>query len=162
VGTSILIMRKGTTLNKMVDYAGSGQTEEEKMQIDFFPRDIPTELGVDAVEETYVVLITNNVLKNSRSKSYSEQCAYVRDERQCELPTALEYIGLILLTRKIYNQCLYGQNPLTFGRSSTLFKGFPLVVGGSAPGLLDVRIRGYALRAAALGVGGSSSSVLGA
>jgi hypothetical protein len=138
VGTSILIMRKGTTLNKMVDYAGSGQTEEEKMEIVFFPNNIPTELGVDAVEETHVVLITNNIFKNSRSKTYSQHCELVRDEHQCELPTALEYIGLIVLTRKIYNQCLYGQDPWTYGRSSTMFQGFPLVVGGSAPGRLSV------------------------
>jgi hypothetical protein len=139
-GTSILIMRKGTTLNKMVDYAKSGQTEEEKMRIDFYPRDIPTKLGEDAVEETYVVLITNNIIKNSRirNKAYSLQCELVRDEHQCELPTALEYIGLIVLTRKIYNQCLYGRDPWTFGRSSTLFEGSPFAVGGSAPARLSV------------------------
>jgi hypothetical protein len=142
-GTSLLIMRKGTTLNKMVDYAESGQTEEEKMAIDFFPDDIPTELGEDAVDETYVVLITNNVFKNSRYKTYSQHCAFVRDEHQCELPTALEYIGLIVVTRKIYNQCLYGQDPWTYGRSSTMFQGFPLVVGGSAPGRLRVISSGY-------------------
>jgi hypothetical protein len=130
-GTSILIMRKGTTLNKMVEYAGSGQKEKEKMQIDFYPINIPTELGEDAVEETYVVLITNNVFKNSRSKTYSQQCAFVRDKHQCELPTALEYIGLIVITRKIYKQCLYGRKPFTYGRSSTFFNGFPLVVGDS-------------------------------
>jgi hypothetical protein len=137
-GTSLLIMRKGTTLNKMVEYAGSGQTEEEKMEIDFYPRDIPTKLGVDAVDETYVVLITNNVFKNSRNKAYSLQCELVRCEHQCELPTAREHIGLIVVTRKIYNQCLYGEMPLTYGRSSTVFKGLPLVVGGSAPACLRV------------------------
>jgi hypothetical protein len=142
-GTSILIMRKGATLNKMVDYAASGQTKEEKMEIDFFPDDIPTEIGEDAVEETYVVLITNNVFKNSRSKTPSQHCELVRDEHQCELPTALEHIGLIVLTRKIYNQCLYGTNPWTFGRSSTVFYGFPLVVGGSAPACLRIIRSGY-------------------
>ena len=141
-GTSLLIMRKGTTLNKVVDYAGSGQTEEEKMKIAFFPNNIPTELGEDAVEETYVVLITNNVFKNSRFKSYSGQCELVREEYQCELPTGLEYIGLIVLTRKIYNQCLYERNPLTYGRSSTLFHDdYHLIVGGSNPARLSVHLR---------------------
>jgi hypothetical protein len=137
-GTSILIMRKGTTLSKMVDYAKSGQTEEEKMTIGFSPNGILARIGEDAVEETYVVLITNNVFINSRSKPYWEQCAFARDEHQCELPTALEYIGLIVLTRKIYNQCLYGENPWTFGRSSTVFEVFPLVVGGSDRSYFDV------------------------
>jgi hypothetical protein len=132
-GTSLLIMRKGTTLNKMVHYAESGQTEEEKMEIDFSPDTIPTEVGEDAVDETYVVLITNNVFNNSRFKGYSWQCKLVRAEHQCGLPTALEYIGLIVLTRKIYNQCLYRNSPLTYGRSSTLIKGFPLTVGASFP-----------------------------
>jgi hypothetical protein len=128
----------------MVEYARSGQTEEEKMEIVFFPGGIPTELGEDAVEETYVVLITNNVFKNSRFKTYSQQCELVRDKHQCELPTALEYIGLIVVTRKIYNQCLYGRDPWTYGRSSTVFWGFPLVVGGYAPGLFSVGTRyGY-------------------
>ena len=138
-GTSILIMRKGTTLNKMVDYAKSGQTKEEKIQIGFYPRGILTELGQGAVEETYVVLITNNIFKNSRSKTCFHQSKFVRDEHQCELPTALEYIGLIVLTRKIYNQCLDGQNPRTYGRSSTMYMGFlPVVVGGSTPDHLNV------------------------
>jgi hypothetical protein len=147
-GTSILIMRKGTTLNKMVDYAGSGQTEGERMTIDFYPRLIPTELGVDAVEETYVVLITNNVFKNSRNKAYSQYCELVRNEHQCELPTALEYIGLIVLTRKIYNQCLYRENPMTYGRSSTIMKYWLLVVGASAPARLVVNFSdGYSREA---------------
>jgi len=117
-----------------VAYARSGQTEEEKMEIVFITNAILTELGEDAVEESYVVLITNNVFINSRSKFYLEQCELVRDEHQCQLPTALEYMGLIVLTRKIYNQSLYWRDPWSGGRSSTVFKEFPLLVGGSPHG----------------------------
>jgi hypothetical protein len=109
------------------------------MKIDIFLDSMLTEFGEDAVEETYVVLITNNVFKNSRSKTCPQHRELVRDEHQCELPTALEYIGLIVLTRKIYNKGLYRNNPSTYGRSSTLFRGYPLIVGGSAPTRLSVR-----------------------
>lgn len=132
-GVSLLILRKGTTLKMMDDYAKSGQTEEEKMEINFYPKEILTELGDDAVEETCVALITNNIFNNSCNITYLKQCDLVRDEHQCELPPALGYLGLIVLTQKLYHQCLFGQIPLlTFGRSSTSFKDFPLVVGGSS------------------------------
>ncbi len=131
-GVSILVMRVGTTLNELVEYAGSRTTEEEKMEIHFYPKEILTELGDDAVEETYVVLITNNVFEDSRDKDDTRQWLLLANKYRCELPTALEYIGLIVLTRKIFNRYLYGQEPLTYGRSSTHFGKYPLVIGGSA------------------------------
>ncbi len=97
------------------------------------------EIGDVAIKQAFPCMLANNVFKDSRKKNYDEQCVLVRGHG-CELPTVEQYIIQIVLINKISNQslCLFGENPLTCGRSSTHVQDLPLVVGSSAPGRLGV------------------------
>ncbi len=97
------------------------------------------DIGDVAIKQAFPCMLANNVFKDSRNKNYDEQCVLVRGHG-CELPTVEQYIIQIVLIQKISNQslCLFGEYPLTYGRSSTHVQGFLLVVGGSAPGRLGV------------------------
>ena len=131
-GVTQLTMTKGTTLNQLEEIAkGEGITVDV-----LWDRIVPT-LGDVAVEQTYGILITNNVFLNSRNKAFNSQKTLVEGDG-CEMPTVQEYVALCVYTNKVFKKCLYGQNPWTFGRSSTHVGNYPLVVGGSAPARLRV------------------------
>jgi hypothetical protein len=130
-GLTFLIMREGLTLRELVKMAA-----EKGITVDILGDKILEEIGDISIGQTYGVLITNNVFKDSRSKSYADQEKLVRGAG-CEMPTVQESVALCFLTQ-ILGICLYGQNPRTYGRTSTHVGGYPLVVGGSAPSRLDV------------------------
>ncbi len=119
-------------------------------------------IGDVAIKQAFPCMLANNVFKDSRKKTYDEQCVLVRGHG-CELPTVEQYIIQIVLIQKISNQflCLFGKNPLTYGRSSTIVQGCPLYVGGSAPARLGVFIATGTTSSTASGVGGSRPFVLG-
>ena len=130
-GVTQLTMTKGTTLNQLIEIA-----KGEGMTVNIWDR-ITEELGDVAVEQTYGILITNSVFMNSRNKAFTLQKTLV-EGHGCEMPTVQEYVALCVYTFKVFKKCLYGQNPWTFGRSSTHVGNDPLVVGGSAPARLYV------------------------
>ncbi len=123
------------TLRQIVQIA-LGQGIEVKIYGD----QVLLEIGDVAIKQVFPCMLANNVFKDSRKKNYDEQCVLVRGHG-CELPTVEQYIIQIVLINKISNQslCLFGENPLTYGRSSTRVLGFPLIVGGSASGRPVVR-----------------------
>jgi predicted NAD-dependent protein-ADP-ribosyltransferase YbiA (DUF1768 family) len=131
-GVTQLTMTKGTTLNQLIEVAkGAGLTVDL-----LWDRIIPA-LGDVPVDQTYSILITNSVFLNSRNKAYNLQKILV-EGHGCVMPTVQEYVALCVYTNKVFKKCLYGQNPWTYGRSSTHVGTIPLVVGGSAPAGLDV------------------------
>jgi hypothetical protein len=125
-------LREDLTLRQIVEIA-NGQGIEVKM----FWNQILLEIGDVAIAQVFPCMLANNVFKESRNKSFDDQLVLVHGHG-CELPTAGLQIMHIVLIQKISNQCLFGQNPLTYGRSVTRVKNFPLVVGGSAPACLHV------------------------
>jgi hypothetical protein len=125
-------MRKGLTLNQLVAIAAKAG-----MDVKIHWNKIVKELGDVPVEQTYVILITNSVFNESRRKSYDQQKELV-GAHGCEMPTVQEYVALCVFTNKVFQKCLYGQNPLTYGRTSTQVEGDPLIFGGSAPARLCV------------------------
>jgi hypothetical protein len=130
-GVTLLTMRKGLTLNQLVAIAA-----EKGMTVDIVWDRILQEQGDVPVEQTYVILITNNVFVDSRSKDYASQRDIVIGYG-CEMPTVQEYVALCVFTNKCFQKYLYGGNPLTFGRTSTHVGSHSLIVGGaSAPGRL--------------------------
>lgn len=131
-GVTLLTLIKGDTLNKLTKIAW-----EEGMQVIVPWNAIIEELGDVPVEQTYTILITNNVFIDSRNKNYKAQ-EILAEEHGCQMPTGQEYVALCVFAKKIFQKCLYGQNPLTYGHSSTHVQGFPLAVGGPAPGRLCV------------------------
>ena len=130
-GLTLLTMTKGLTLNQLVVIA-----EKARIKVSV-PDEISIELGDVPVEHTYRIVITNNVFINSRVKSYDKQQELVL-EIGCEMPTVQEYVALCIFTKVIFNICLYGRTPLTYGRSSTHVWGYPLVVVGRTPARLDL------------------------
>jgi hypothetical protein len=132
-GLTLLTMAKGLTLNQLVAIAA-----EKGIIMNFRLGPILQQVGDVPVEQTYVILITNSVFKESRDKSYYLQEKLVRRHR-CQMPTVQEYVALCIFTSKCFKKCLYGRDPLTYGRSSTYAAGFFLAVGGSASGGLDVK-----------------------
>ena len=131
-GLTFLIMREGLTLRQLVTMAA-----EKGITVKIWWDQTLETIGNIPIWQAYGVLITNNVFKNSRNKSYADQETLVRGVG-CEMPTVHEYVALCVFTQQCFKECPYGQNPLTFGRSSTYSGGFRLVVGGSAPSRLDV------------------------
>ena len=132
-GLTFLIMCEGLTLRELVTMAA-----KKGITVDIWFGKILEEIGDIPIMQTYGVLITNNVFKNSRSKRYADQ-EELCFEIGCEMPTVQEYVALCALTQQMYEECLYGQDPVTYGRSSTHVEGFPLVVGGSVPSQFLVR-----------------------
>lgn len=147
-GVTLLTMIKGDTLNKLIEIAA-----QEGMTVDILWNRIIEELGDVPVEQTYRILVTNNVFMESRNKDYKSQEVIV-EGHGCVMPMVQEYVALCVFTSKIFKKCLYRQNPLTYGRSSTHVQGDPLVVGGSAPGRLSVRIPHYDFGNESRGAGG--------
>jgi predicted NAD-dependent protein-ADP-ribosyltransferase YbiA (DUF1768 family) len=130
------ILPEDLTLRQVIEIA-----KAQGITVETYWDQILIDIGDVAIKQVFPCMLANNVFKDSRNKRYDVQCVLVR-RHGCELPTVEQYIIHIVLISKIYNQCLFGENPLTYGRSSTFVEGFPLVVGGSAPGCLDVSRRG--------------------
>ena len=132
VGVTLLTMIKGDTLNKLIEIAA-----QERMQATIIDVAIIQEFGNVPVEQTHAILITNNVFKDSRNKAYKAQ-EILAKEHGCQMPTGQEYVALCVLTKKIFQKCLYGHNPPTYGRSSSHVKSIPLAVGACFPRKLFV------------------------
>ncbi len=122
------------TLRQIVEIA-KGQGIGVDIQRDKILQDI----GDVAIKQAFPCTLANNVFKESRKKTYDEQCVLVGGHG-CELPTVEQYIIQIVLISKISNQslCLFGENSSTYGRSSTHVEGLPLIVGCSTPAFFSV------------------------
>lgn len=132
-GVTLLTMIKGDTLNKLIEIAA-----QEGIRVVIPWNAISEELGDVPIEQTYTILITNNVFMDTRNKTHKSQEVIVKGHG-CVMPTGQEYVALCVFMQKIFQKCIYGQNPWTHGRSSTHVQKIPLSVGGSAPGSLCVR-----------------------
>jgi hypothetical protein len=141
-GVTQLTMTKGTTLNQLVEIAkGLGMT------VDLSWGSIKPTLGDVPVEQTYGILITNNVFLQSRNKPFKnlverDKAFNIKETlvkgHRCEMPTVQEYVALWIYTNKVFSKCLYGPSPATYGWSSTHIENYPLVVGGSTPKRLNI------------------------
>ena len=145
-GLTFLIMREGLTLTELVKMA-----VDKGINVDIWWDKILEEIGDISIGQAYGVLITNNVFKYSRNKSYADQ-QKLCSEVGCEMPTIQEYVALCAWMQQMYEECLYGQNPWTGGRSSTHVRGFPLAVGASVLSRLGVHSGRF--DSACLGAGG--------
>jgi hypothetical protein len=122
---TFLIMPKGLTLRKIVTIAA-----ENGIPVNIRWSQILREIGDISIEEAYVILMTNNVFEKSRNDWNHERfCSALR----CKMPSALEYVVLCVFTELMFGESLYGRDPLTYGRSSTCVRGYPVLVGGSSP-----------------------------
>jgi hypothetical protein len=145
-GVTQLTMTKGTTLNQLIAIA-----KGEGMEVVVGWDPVIEKLGDVPVEQTYDILITNSVFINSRDNEFNLQKELV-EGHGCKMPTVQEYVALCVFTNKVFKKCLYGQNPMTFGRSSTHGANYPLVIGGSTSAILNIRNTCFDIRS--YGAGG--------
>ncbi len=91
--------------------------------------------GDDALSSTKRIVITNNVLNNTRKKSTDDQKALVGD-LGCRLPRTLEAAALCTTTFIATGKRLYNDSPNTYTRCEENVQGRQMFVGGlSAAGL---------------------------
>jgi predicted NAD-dependent protein-ADP-ribosyltransferase YbiA (DUF1768 family) len=140
-GLTFLVMREGLTLRELVNIAADNGITVKGPCVEISINEFLKRLGDIPIRQTYKVLITNNVFKNSGSKSHREQKKLVR-EVGCEMPTIQEYVALCVFAQMIFKECLYGG---THGRSSTLLEGYPLQIGDFTPSELHIDTSGYDL-----------------
>ena len=106
-------------------------------------------IGSQSPGSSYWVLMTRDVLEESRSKSYQDQCALVaalanRTGLAYEVPGALEAAVVTLLHHVRSGERLYSDNPYTYTRCRDKYKnGYQLVVGGFSSGGLNVYYYNY-------------------
>ena len=91
---------------------------------------VSEELGDVLVNETYRILITNNILKESQGLSVCDHEAFVI-KTGCEMPKALEVAVLLFVTFVSSGKRLYGDDDYTFTRCSEQVSGRRLIVWSS-------------------------------
>ncbi len=108
---------------------------------------IKKEYGNIAPAASYWMLITKDVIPESRSKTYDTQKQRLATYNQksqlpYEIPHLLESATSILMEHVQSGTWLYSNNPITYTRCQErvfYYPDWPLVVGGFAAGGLDVR-----------------------
>jgi len=104
---------------------------------------IVQELGDKSIDKSRWVLMTKDVLPESRDKSYAEQQKIVAKLAEkslisYEVPETLESAACILSQYFGSNTRLFSNNPWTHTRCKEEVQGYQTVVGGFAPAGLDV------------------------
>jgi hypothetical protein len=112
-----------------------------------YDSDVKRELGGRSPGAPYWVLMTRDVLPDSRNKTYDAQKALVashadRLRRPYEMPHALEAATAILMHHVRSGERLYADDPWTYTRcqEKVCNNNWPVVVGGFSPGGLFVSI----------------------
>lgn len=125
-GLTVLTVLKGLTLRQLMDTAS-----KEGITVSITWDRILEQFGNVPVEHTYRVMISNNLVTETRNSGYSDQEGRMRS-LGCELPSAQEYVTVCIFQQIFNTKYLYWKQPFSFGRSSSLVNGQrPLVVGAS-------------------------------
>ncbi len=99
---------------------------------------ILTEHGTKPAEGSYWVLMTKDVIPESRAKSYAQQQALVGAKPGYEVPDLLSAI-VGMLTHYVHTgTCLFSREPWTYTRCKEQVGGLQTVVGGLSPGGLSI------------------------
>ncbi|WP_194848190.1 DUF294 nucleotidyltransferase-like domain-containing protein [Candidatus Neptunochlamydia vexilliferae] len=101
------------------------------------------DLGDKEVPDSYWILMSHDIIPNSRKKRYSDQKSLVKtlsqkSQKPYTLPKALEAAVTILMNHAHTKRRLYSDKPYTYTRcQETLSDGYPPAIGGfSAGGLV--------------------------
>jgi hypothetical protein len=141
--THVLVrMPKGLTIKKLGELAKK-----------YFPSNtdgyryiwsaIVDELGDKPADESIWLLMTKDVLPESRSKSYDQQKNIINELAKTtgvpyQVPTTLEAATCILAEYSRSKNRLFSDSPWTYTRCQENVQGYQIVVGGFAPAGLDV------------------------
>lgn len=104
-GLTYMIMPEGLTRAKQFEIA-------KKFGIQIFKDEniLEDDHDKDAIKETYSLLITNGVFKNTVSKEYKEIYSEVITRYRCAMPTPQELLFLCILSQVIFKRCFYPSN----------------------------------------------------
>ncbi len=124
------------TLNKLEELIQNPQ-QGHKAEYRYYNRDIKNEHGTTPVNQAYWVLMSRDVIPESRRKSYADQQQLVAQHPHYQVPQAIEAAVCILMEFVVSGVRLYGHRPLTYTRCEQSFQGYQLIVGGlDAVGLI--------------------------
>jgi hypothetical protein len=141
------------TLDLLGELIKSPQGGGKKTEYRYYDSAVQEELGAKSPGSSYWVLMTRDVLPDSRSKTYNAQEALVaahasRLRLPYEMPNALSAATVILLHHARTGERLYTDAPWTYTRCQEKVDNnrHPAVVGGFSSGGLRVRylhVRNY-------------------
>jgi hypothetical protein len=131
------------TLNRLGKLIQHPKNGGHRTEYRYYDRDVERELGNQPSRGSYWVLMTRDVLPESRNKTNEAQKEMVaahagRVGLPYELPHALEAATAILMHHAREGERLFGDGPWTFTRCQEVVDGFPVVVGGFSSGGLAV------------------------
>jgi hypothetical protein len=150
------------TLNLLEQLIQHPKNGEQETRYRDYAGTVKTQSGAVSPAMSYWILMTRDVLPESRGKTYANQKRLVTDHARrtslpYKLPKALEAATAILTHYVRDGERLYGESPLTYTRCQELiqfqFSEYPAVVGGFEPSSLVVGINDYG-RYGSIGVAG--------
>ncbi|NGX59060.1 MAG: hypothetical protein KR126chlam3_00204, partial [Chlamydiae bacterium] len=92
---------------------------------------------IEPAEEFHYAVLTKDLLPGSRGKNYAAHKALV-ESKGYEMPPVLDVVTAILWENRRTGERLLGDNPLTYTRCREKIEEWRPIVGGFAPGGLDV------------------------
>ena len=136
---------KPLTLDYLGELIQSPKGGGHKTQYRHYWAAVREAIGNQSPDSSYWVLMTKDVLPESLSKSYKDQCVLVADHANrtglsYEVPGALESAVVMLLHHVRSGERLYRDGILawTYTRCREKVQGYPVVVGGFSSGGLSV------------------------
>jgi hypothetical protein len=131
------------TLNRLGELIQHPSNGGHRTEYNFYDQRTKAQIGAESPPRSYWVLMTRDVLPDSRSKTYKAQKEMVaryasRVGLPYELPHALEAATAILMHHAREGERFFGNDPLTYTRCQEVLDGFPVIVGGFSSGGLVV------------------------
>ena len=132
-------------LGELIQSPKGGGHKTQYRDHEYYSKYVRPAIGHQSPDSSYWVLMTKDVLPESRNKRYEDQCALVADHANrtglaYEVPGALEVAVLMLLHHVRSGERLYRDGILawTYTRCREKVQGYPVVVGGFSSGGLYV------------------------
>ena len=126
-------------LEQLIQHPKQGHTTKYR----YYPEEAKKALGNHSPPTSYWILMTKDVLPDSRAKTYADQCALVENCGQkarvpYQVPSTLESATSILLEHVQTGTRLYNNEPWTYTRCQEKVAGWQMAVGGFHPAGLSV------------------------
>jgi len=128
---------KKVTINSIQEFARS---PKEGYRIEYLIFRTVNKMVDTTLPKSRWVLLRNDVIPETRNKSYREQKRLV-EKMDYEVPRTLDAILVNIVTYVSSKKCLYGVDPRTYARCQEQIEGSRLVVGCFTPAGLCVYMR---------------------
>ena len=121
------------TLNKLRQLIQNPRNNGHASNYGFYNQNVQNAHGDTEINQSYWVLMTKDVIPNSRSKTYNQQKELVKQHEGTgyTLPGVLEAAVCILMEHVVSGNSLFSRQPCAYTRCSEIVLGqYPVVVGG--------------------------------